>query len=99
MRFVLAKTEDQQAQGLVLKVRATLVEQRTQLINALRGHAAEFGMIAAKGTGKVVALLAAIEAEASIPPVGKEMLALLGQQIGHLDGRRGVPPPGGYFVT
>jgi transposase len=87
MRFVLAKTEDQQAQALVLKVRTTLVEQRTQLINALRGHAAEFGMIAAKGTGKVAALLAAIEAEATIPPIGKQMLALLGQQIDHLDGQ------------
>jgi transposase len=87
MHFVLAKTEDQQAQGMVLKVRATLVEQRTQLINALRGHAAKFGLVAAKGTGKVAALLTAIEAEAAIPPVGKEMLALLGQQIDHLDGR------------
>jgi transposase len=87
MRFVLAKTEDQQAQAMVLKVRAALVEQRTQLINALRGHAAEFGVIAGKGTGKVTALLAAIEAEATIPPIGKEMLALLGEQIEHLDGR------------
>ena len=87
MRFVLAKTEDQQAQALVLKVRAALVEQRTQLINALRGHAAEFGVIAGKGTGKVAALLAAIAADATIPPVGKEMLALLGAQIAQLDER------------
>jgi transposase len=87
MRFVLAKTEDQQAQAMVMKLRATLVEQRTQLINALRGHAAEFGMVAAQGTSKVAALLAAIEAEATLPPVAKEMLALLGQQIDHLDGR------------
>ena len=86
MRFVLAKTEDQQAQGLVLKVRTTLVEQRTRLINALRGHAAEFGLVAAQGTGKAAALLAATAAKASIPPVGKPMLALLGQQIEHLDG-------------
>jgi transposase len=64
MRLVLAKTEDQQAEAMVLKVRTTLVEQRTQLINALRGHAAEFGLIAAQGTGKVAALLAAIETEA-----------------------------------
>jgi len=39
MRFVLTKSEAQQADGLVLKVRETLVGQRTQLINALRGHA------------------------------------------------------------
>ena len=46
MRFVPVKTVDQQAQAMVLKVRATLVDQRTQLINALRGHAAEFGVVA-----------------------------------------------------
>jgi len=86
MRFVLAKTEDQQAEGLVLKVRTTLVGQRTQLINALRGHAAEFGVVAAHGTAKVATLLAAIEAEATIPAIGKTMLALLGTQIEHLDG-------------
>jgi transposase len=34
---------------VVLKVRETLVGQRTRLVNALRGHAAEFGAIAARG--------------------------------------------------
>jgi transposase len=87
MRFVLAKTEDQQAEALVLKVRATLVEQRTQLINTVRGHAAEFGVVTGQGTGKIAVLLAAIAAEAEIPPIGKEMLAVLGQQIEHLDGQ------------
>ena len=87
MRFVLAKTEGQQAQGMVLKVRETLVGQRTQLVNALRGHAAEFGLIAAKGISRIAALLAAIEAETTIPPEAREMLALLGQEIEHLDTR------------
>jgi transposase len=67
MRFVLTKSEAQQADGLVLKVRETLLGQRTRLINTLRGHAAEFGVIAAKGTNQVTPLLAAIEAEESIP--------------------------------
>jgi transposase len=87
MRFVLAKTEEQQADGLVLKVRETLVASRTRLINTLRGHAAEFGVIAARGTSQVAPLLAAIEAEASIPAAAKEMFALLGEEIEHLDGR------------
>jgi transposase len=87
MRFVLAKSEEQQAEALVLKVRATLVEQRTQLINALRGHAGEFGVVCGRGTGKVTALLAALAAETAIPPVGQEMLALLGEQIEQLDCR------------
>jgi transposase len=87
MRFVLAKTEEQQADGLVLKVRETLLGQRTRLINTLRGHAAEFGVIAARGTSQVASLLAAVAAEASIPAAVKERLALLGEEIEHLDGR------------
>jgi transposase len=75
---------------MALKLRDTLVGQRTQLINLLRGHAAEFGVIAGKGTGKVTALLTAIAADPSIPSVAKEMLALLGEQIEHLDGKIAV---------
>jgi transposase len=87
MRFVLTKSEAQQADGLVLKVRETLLGQRTRLINTLRGHAAEFGVIAARGTSQVTPLLAAIAAEASIPAAAKEMLALLGEEIAHLEMR------------
>jgi len=87
MRFVMAKSAEQQAQGMVLKVRETLVRQRTQLVNMVRGHAAEFGVIAAKGIGRISSVLVAIEAEETIPPAAKEMLALLGAEIDHLDTR------------
>jgi transposase len=87
MRFVPVKTTTQQAQGMVLKVRETLVHQRTQLVNALRGHAAEFGIIAAKGISQITPLLEAIEAETVIPSDAKDMLGLLGQEIEHLDTR------------
>jgi hypothetical protein len=70
VRFVLAKSAEQQAQGMVLKVRETLVGQRTQLVNALPGHAAEFGVIAAKGISRVASLLEAIEVETTIPLEG-----------------------------
>jgi transposase len=42
---------------MVLKVRETLVGQRTQLANTLRGHAAEFGVIAAKGSARLTTLV------------------------------------------
>jgi transposase len=87
MHFVPVKSVTQQAQGMVLKVRETLVGQRTQMINTLRGHAAEFGVIAAKGLRQVGPLLAAIEQEGTIPPEAKEMVALLGQEIEHLNAR------------
>ena len=87
MHFVPVKSVTQQAQGMVLKVRETLIGQRTALINTVRGHAAEFGIIAGKGAGKIVPLLSAIEQEAAIPPEAKEMFALLGQQIDEIDAR------------
>jgi transposase len=87
MRFVPVKSADQQAQGMVLKVRETLIHQRTQLINALRGHAAEFGVIAAKGISQITPLLDAIEAATTVPPEARDMLALLGEEIKHLDTR------------
>jgi transposase len=48
MRFVPVKTAEQQAALTMLGVRDLLVKQRTMLINAIRGHAAEFGVTAAK---------------------------------------------------
>jgi transposase len=87
MHFVPVKSVTQQAQGMVLKVRESLVGQRTLLVNTLRGHAAEFGVIAGKGISKVGPLLAAIDQEASIPSEAKDMAVLLGQQIADLDAK------------
>ena len=64
-----------------------MIGQRTALINTVRGHAAEFGIIAGKGAGQIVPLLSALEQEAAIPPGAKEMFALLGQQIDAIDAR------------
>jgi len=49
MRFVEVKTEEQQASAMVFRARDLLIRQRTQVINALRGHLAEYGIIAGKG--------------------------------------------------
>jgi transposase len=84
MRFVPVKTAEAQAQAMDLKLRDLLVRQRTQLINALRGHAAEFGIIAAKGISNVEALLKKI-AETDSPVAAKTTLAQLGQAIDTLD--------------
>lgn len=85
MRFVAVKSVAQQAEGLPLKLRETLTRQRTQLVNALRGHAAEFGVIAARGTAHVTDLLKVVLADPAIPDIAKQMLALLGQQIEQLN--------------
>ena len=49
MRFVAVKTKEQQARGMLFHTRDLLVRQRTQTINALRGHLAEFGVVAPQG--------------------------------------------------
>lgn len=50
MPSVAVKSAEQQASCMILRHRAMLVGQRTAAINALRGHAAEFGVIATTGT-------------------------------------------------
>jgi transposase len=85
MRSVAIKSAEQQAQAIVLSARELLVGQRTQLINALRGHAAEFGVVAPKGTSQVATLLVAIAGNDAVPQAARELLALLGRQVDHLD--------------
>lgn len=61
MRFVAVKTEDQQARAMLFRTRDLLVRQRTQLINALRGHLSEHGVVAPQGTANLKPLVQAVE--------------------------------------
>ena len=82
MRFVAVKTTEQQAILMLHKVRDLLVRQRTMLINALRGHLAEFGIIAARGPGGVTAAIAALhEAQDSLPMLARVALHGLVDQM------------------
>src|SRR5690349_20128770 len=70
MRFVPVKSAQNQAALMLLSVRDLLVKERSMLINAVRGHAAELGVIAAQGRGKVAELLQQAHAEAAgVPPL------------------------------
>ena len=79
MHFVPVKSEEQQAALLQPRVRDILVRQRTMLIDALRGHLAEFGIIAPAGHHRVGDLAALIQerAEAGVPTLGREALLAL----------------------
>jgi len=81
MRFVPVKTAEQQAALTMLGVRDLLVKQRTMLINAVRGHAAEFGVTAAKGPQQVLELLRRLASGEGVPALAREMLAMLAGQI------------------
>jgi transposase len=84
MNFVPVKSAEQQAAAMMLSVRELLVKQQTQLVNAVRGHAAEFGVIAAKGPKNVEPLLERIAEDPAIPEPARAMFAELGGRIAEL---------------
>lgn len=72
---------------MLLGVRESLIKRRTQLTNAIRSHAAEFGLVAAKGLDKIQPLLARIAGHDSLPALTKEMFAVLGREYAELEPR------------
>ena len=87
VRFVAIKSVEQSAAQMLLGVRESLVKRRTQLTNTIRGHAAEFGLVAAKGLDKIQPLLARIADDDSLPRLAKEMFAVLGREYAELTPR------------
>ena len=86
MRFVGVRSLENQATLMHHKAREMLVSQRTQLINGLRGHLAEIGVIAAQGPGHARELADRIEAcDETIPLCVCEALAPLVVQLRKLD--------------
>ena len=74
MRFVEVKTEDQQSRATLFRTRKMLVAQRTQTINALRGHMAEFGVIGPKSKAGLKKLIAALDDETNgLPDVVRDV--------------------------
>ncbi len=88
MRFVAIKSELQQARAMAFKTRDLLVRQRTQLINALRGHLAEHGVVAPQGATNIKVLADAIaDVEHSLDPLVVELGHLYFAQIEQLNSR------------
>ena len=93
MRFVPIKTAEQQAVLMLHRTRDLLVRQRTQLINAMRAHLAELGLVAAQGRDGLKTLIGIVTDETSrLPDLARKALqALLGQldalaqQIGEIE--------------
>jgi len=86
MRFVAVKSEEQQASASVFRVRDLLVRQRTQLINALRGLAGEYGWVTAKGHYHVTALMGQIEdPSCALPAAARDALLVLVKNVRELN--------------
>jgi transposase len=86
MRFVAVKSQDQQASAVVFRARDLLVRQRTQCGNAIRGHLAEYGWVAAKGLRNIDRLIERIEDPTSeLPEAARTILKVLVQTLRALD--------------
>lgn len=89
MRFVPVKSAAQQAALVLHRVRDLLQRQRTMLINALRGHLAEFGIVAPQGPRHVAQLAAVVrdETDGGVPEPARRVLLLLVEQFEDVSGR------------
>ena len=88
MRFVVVKTEEQQARSMVFRTRDLLVRQRTQPINALRGHLAEHGVIAPQGPAHLKTLAGKIAAaEPPMPQLVRDVGRVYLEQIDRLSSK------------
>jgi transposase len=82
MRFAAVKSAEQQSALMLHRARELLVRQRTMLINALRGHCGEFGIVVAQGASKVAELIGMIE-----DPKDERLPALARDALGSLVGQ------------
>jgi len=84
MRFVPVKTAEQQAALMLVGVRDRLIRNRTQLSNAIRGYASEFGYTAAQGKAHLGPLLERLQADQSLPTLARELFAAQAKEYAQL---------------
>src|ERR1700735_3929176 len=84
MRFVPVKTAEQQAALMMAGLRDRLIRNRTQLSNAIRGYAAEFGFTSARGMAHIDPLLDRIQADESVPVLARELFAAQAEEYAQL---------------
>src|SRR3954463_15927359 len=83
MRFVETKTPEQQSCLMLHRTRHLFIRQQTAVINAIRAHLAEFGIVAPVGRNGVEELLGVVADpnDNRVPEVARECLAALGRQL------------------
>jgi transposase len=84
VKFVPAKTLEQQGVLALHSVRSLLVKQQTMLANAMRSLAAEFGLIVPKGIGKLRELMELVDADATFPKRALQAIRALLDHCGAL---------------
>jgi transposase len=83
MRFVATKTPEQQSCLMLHRTRHLFIRQQTAVINAIRAHLAEFGIVAPVGRNGVEELLGIVAdpSDKRVPEVARACLAALGTQL------------------
>jgi len=81
MRFVHVKSEASQAASIVFRARDLVVRQKTQLLNAIRSHLAEFGYIFPQGAAASAKMQEVIESDDDLPPAAQGILRSLWQHL------------------
>jgi transposase len=83
MRFVPVKTEDQQAVLVLHRSRDLLMRQRTMILNAMRAHLAEFGVVTSQGPRKVTELVRRLSdpGDIELPSFARSALLSLAAQL------------------
>lgn len=90
MRFVPVKSEETQGAAMVFRIRELLIRQRTQAINALRGHLGEFGQIVPQGAANAARIIAIVEdPDGGLPTDAMATLKVLVATLIHLEGEIG----------
>ena len=89
MRFVPTKTRDQQACLMLHRTRHLFIRQQTAVINAIRAHLAEFGVVAPVGRNGVEELLDVVADpdDGRVPEIARECLEALGNHLQRLKGQ------------
>ena len=86
MRFVAVKCEETQGTAMVFRIRELQIRQRTQAINALRGHLGECGRIVPQGTANATRLIAIVEdPDSGLPADAIATLKVLVAALAHLE--------------
>jgi transposase len=85
MRFVPVRSQENQAELMLITARDLLLKQRTMLINAIRGHAAEFGVIGRKGADNITELHDYITRNEALPALARGIVAALFAQVQSLE--------------
>jgi len=86
MRFVPVKSEEQQSVLVLHRSRDLLMRQRTMILNAIRAHFAEFGLITAQGPRRVADLVSRLRDEdiLGLPELARSALLVLAGQLENL---------------